>query len=201
MKNNDGKWMDTLAEQLNSSSDGEEEEEEDYSEEEEDMYGIEHSNDEQPSEGNYAEVDAPTKKRSKIDAKNVETGEQPRPTPTPQYPVDKTAFIQSLSFDTTEDAILAFFKSNKVAVEKCTLQKNNSGRSAGFAYIIFDNESTRMQAIKIYNGAMLDGRKLIISAYDPQLSYRRDGKRKKKQKADVDQKAASPHRRNDSKLV
>ena len=58
-----------------------------------------------------------------------------------------------------------------------------------------------MQAIKIYNGAMLDGRKLIISAYDPQLSYRRDGKRKKKQKADVDQKAASPHRRNDSKLV
>ena len=81
MKNNDGKWMDTLAEQLNSSSDGEEEEE-DYSEEEEDMYGIEQLNDEQPSEGNYAQVDAPTKKHSKIDAKNVETGEQPRPTPT-----------------------------------------------------------------------------------------------------------------------
>ena len=66
MKNNDGKWMDTLAEQLNSSSDGEEEEE-DYSEEEEDMYGIEQSNDEQPSEGNYAQVDAPTTKtNSKI---------------------------------------------------------------------------------------------------------------------------------------
>ena len=63
MKNNDGNgWI--LAEQLNSSSDGEEEEE-DYSEEEEDMYGIEQLNDEQPSEGNYAQVDAPTKKTAK----------------------------------------------------------------------------------------------------------------------------------------
>ena len=94
-----------------------------------------------------------------------------------------------------------FFKSNQVGVEKCILLKNNSGRSAGFAYIIFDNDSTRKQAIQIYNGAMLDGRKLVISAYDPQLSYRRDGKRKKKQKVTVDPKAASPHRLSDRKLV
>ena len=81
--------MDSLAEQLNSSSDGEEEEE-DYRGEEEDMYGIEQLNDEQPSEGSSAQVDAPTKKNSKIiDAKNLETEEEPRPAPAPEYPVEK----------------------------------------------------------------------------------------------------------------
>ena len=188
MKNNDGKWMDQLANKYNSSGDDDEEEEE-YSDDGKDMYGVEQEKDSNSSsEHDSDNNDSNNSDNEQVFKSNDSNGEKEDEEEDddedvePKYPVDRTIFVKSLSFDTTEENLQIFFKDNDVGVEQCVLEKNNSGRSAGFAYVVFVDNSSMLQAMKIYDGAKLDGRSIQFAEYDPKLSYRRDGKRKRKKK-------------------
>ena len=179
MKSNDGKWLDQLASKLNSSDD-DEELEEDYSDDDEDMYGVERDDGDDDDDNNNNDnndSDDNEDDNNKKDSSDSDNSDSDVP---PKYPIDRTIFVRSLNFDTTEESLKKFFKDNDVGIEQCILEKNNSGRSAGFAYVVFNDASIMTQAMKIYDGATLDGRAIQFSEYDPKLSYRRSGKRKKK---------------------
>ena len=181
MKSNDGKWLDQLASKLNSSDD-DEELEEDYSDDDEDMYGVERDDGDDDNNNNNNDnndSDDNEDDNNKKDSSDSDNSDSDVP---PKYPIDRTIFVRSLNFDTTEESLKKFFKDNDVGIEQCILEKNNSGRSAGFAYVVFNDASIMTQAMKIYDGATLDGRAIQFSEYDPKLSYRRSGKRKKKKK-------------------
>ena len=120
---------------------------------------------------------------SEEDEEEVEESEESIATPhPPKYPEGRTAFVSSLSFDSTEEGIRKHFGEANDVIEKVLVEYNNSGRSAGFAYVIVSDESD-LGKILAFNSSELDARNILVRPYDDSLVYRRDGKRKKKKKA------------------
>ncbi len=77
--------------------------------------------------------------------------------------MSKKLFVGGLSWNTTDDGLLNAFTQFGEVVEATVITDRDSGRSRGFGFVTFANNSDADQAIEQMNGAMLDGRSLNVN--------------------------------------
>ncbi len=75
----------------------------------------------------------------------------------------KKLFIGGLSWDTTDSSLAAAFESFGGITEAKVITDRESGRSRGFGFVTFEEESSASDAIAAMDGQMLDGRAVKVN--------------------------------------
>lgn len=76
-------------------------------------------------------------------------------------------FIGSLAYATTDDTMKAFFEQIGEVASARVITDRDSGRSKGFGFVEFVNESDNQKAVDQLNGKELDGRAINVSLARP----------------------------------
>lgn len=76
-------------------------------------------------------------------------------------------FIGSLAYATNDDSLKAFFETIGPVKSARVITDRESGRSKGFGFVEFEDESLNQKAIDELNGKELDGRAIAISVARP----------------------------------
>jgi RNA recognition motif-containing protein len=76
--------------------------------------------------------------------------------------VSKKLFIGGLSWDTSDDGLKAAFERFGEIVEAKVVQDRDTGRSRGFGFVTFADDTAGTQAIEEMNGAEIDGRNIRV---------------------------------------
>ena len=76
-------------------------------------------------------------------------------------------FIGSLAYATTDDTLKAFFEQIGPVASARVITDRDSGRSKGFGFVEFENESDNQKAVDELNGKELDGREINVSLAKP----------------------------------
>ena len=76
-------------------------------------------------------------------------------------------FIGSLSYDTTDDSLKAFFEQIGEVASARVITDRGSGRSKGFGFVEFADEANNEKAVKELDGKELDGRTINVSVARP----------------------------------
>jgi RNA recognition motif-containing protein len=84
-------------------------------------------------------------------------------------------FIGSLAYATTDDSLKAFFETVGAVKSARVITDRESGRSKGFGFVEFEDESLNDKAIDELNGKELDGRAIAVSVARPKEDRPRDG--------------------------
>ena len=72
-------------------------------------------------------------------------------------------FVGNLSFNTTEESLMAAFQEFGEVVEARLMTERETGRSRGFAFVEMATAEAATKAIEEMNGAVLDGRPLRVN--------------------------------------
>lgn len=80
----------------------------------------------------------------------------------------KKLFIGSLSYNTSDQSLEDFFKSEGNVVSAKVIIDRETGRSKGFGFVEMENDADADNAIKNLNGKELDGREIIVNEARPQ---------------------------------
>jgi RNA recognition motif-containing protein len=72
-------------------------------------------------------------------------------------------FVGNLSFNTTEESLMAAFQEFGEVVEARLMTERETGRSRGFAFVEMATAEGATKAIEEMNGAVLDGRPLRVT--------------------------------------
>ena len=72
-------------------------------------------------------------------------------------------FIGGLSWDTTDASLAQAFEGFGQVVEAKVITDRESGRSRGFGFVTFDNESAAIDAIAAMDGQQIDGRTVKVN--------------------------------------
>lgn len=72
-------------------------------------------------------------------------------------------FVGNLSFNTTEEGLMAAFQEFGEVVEARLMTERETGRSRGFAFVEMATPEAAAKAIEEMNGAVLDGRPLRVN--------------------------------------
>ena len=72
-------------------------------------------------------------------------------------------FIGGLSWDTTDTSLAQAFESFGNVVEAKVITDRESGRSRGFGFVTFEDESSAADAIAAMDGQMIDGRTVKVN--------------------------------------
>ena len=72
-------------------------------------------------------------------------------------------FVGNLSFNTTEEALMAAFQEFGEVVEARLMTERETGRSRGFGFVEMATPEAAAKAIEEMNGALLDGRPLRVN--------------------------------------
>ena len=72
-------------------------------------------------------------------------------------------FIGGLSWDTTDASLAQAFESFGRVVEAKVITDRETGRSRGFGFVTFDNESSATDAIAAMDGQEIDGRAVKVN--------------------------------------
>ena len=75
----------------------------------------------------------------------------------------KKLFIGGLSWDTTDSSLSAAFETFGGITEAKVITDRESGRSRGFGFVTFEEESDASDAIAAMDGEMLDGRAVKVN--------------------------------------
>ena len=79
----------------------------------------------------------------------------------------KKLFIGGLNFKTTDDVLAdAFAKAGKV-ISAVVIMDRMTHRSKGFGFVEMENDDEAENAIAMYNGQELDGRKVVVNEARP----------------------------------
>lgn len=79
----------------------------------------------------------------------------------------KKLYIGGLSYDTSEDSLKeAFAQAGSVESANIIMDKI-SGRSRGFGFVEMSSDEEAQQAVEMWNGKELDGRKLTVNEAKP----------------------------------
>jgi len=79
----------------------------------------------------------------------------------------KKLYVGSLSYSTNDGSLKdAFSQAGEVTSAQVIMDKM-TGRSKGFGFVEFANDSDADKAIEMWNGKELDGRKLIVNVARP----------------------------------
>ena len=76
-------------------------------------------------------------------------------------------FIGSLAYATTDDTLKAFFEEIGPVKSARVITDRESGRSKGFGFVEFEDESNNDKAVDQLNGKELDGRAIAVSIARP----------------------------------
>jgi cold-inducible RNA-binding protein len=72
-------------------------------------------------------------------------------------------FIGGLSWDTTDTSLAQAFESFGNVVEAKVITDRETGRSRGFGFVTFEDESSATDAIAAMDGQMIDGRTVKVN--------------------------------------
>ena len=81
--------------------------------------------------------------------------------------MQQNLFIGSLSYDTTDESLKAFFESIGEVKSARVITDRDSGRSRGFGFVEFEDASLNQRAVDELNGKELDGREITVSIAKP----------------------------------
>lgn len=76
-------------------------------------------------------------------------------------------FIGSLAYATTDDSLKAFFEEIGEVSSAKVITDRDSGRSKGFGFVEYADESNNQKAVDQLNGKELDGREINVSLARP----------------------------------
>lgn len=76
-------------------------------------------------------------------------------------------FIGSLAYATNDDALKAFFEAVGPVSSARVITDRDSGRSKGFGFVEFEDDSNNQKAVDQLNGKELDGRAITVSIARP----------------------------------
>lgn len=75
----------------------------------------------------------------------------------------KKLYIGNLPFTATEDQVRDYFAQHGTVSEVVVIKDRNTGRSRGFAFVTFADDTAGESAIAALNGQEFDGRPLRIN--------------------------------------
>lgn len=81
--------------------------------------------------------------------------------------MSQNLFIGSLAYATTDDSLKAFFETIGEVSSARVVMDRESGRSKGFGFVEFADESNNQKAVDQLNGKELDGRPINVSLARP----------------------------------
>src|SRR5512146_64148 len=81
--------------------------------------------------------------------------------------MDTKLYVGNLSFDTTEDGLRSKFAEAGTVVSVDMIKDRDSGRMKGFAFVTMNNQEEAENAIRMFNGKMLDNRELKVNIARP----------------------------------
>lgn len=76
-------------------------------------------------------------------------------------------FIGSLAYATTDDGLKAHFEQIGPVASARVITDRETGRSKGFGFVEFENESDNQKAVDELNGKELDGRPINVGLARP----------------------------------
>ena len=76
-------------------------------------------------------------------------------------------FVGSLSWDTTDESLNAFFATAGTVVSATVIKDKFSGRSRGFGFVEMSSDEEAKKAIETLNGQTLDGRAIVVNEAKP----------------------------------
>jgi len=79
----------------------------------------------------------------------------------------KDIFVGSLSYETTEKELEAFFRSCGTVVKVTVLRDRDTGRSKGVGFVEMNSEVEAREAVKNLHGRALGGRKIFLGEAKP----------------------------------
>ena len=98
----------------------------------------------------------------------------------PEFIMSKKIFVGGLAWATTDDGLRAAFEPFGPVVEAKVIVERETGRSRGFGFVTFEEESAAAEAMNTMNGQTLEGRTIRVNSADdskkkpserPQRSY------------------------------
>jgi cold-inducible RNA-binding protein len=82
-------------------------------------------------------------------------------------------FVGSLSYNTTDDGLEAFFAQAGNVVSAKVIMDRDTNRSKGFGFVEMGSEEEAKAAIAQFDGKELDGRQIAVSEARPQENRER----------------------------
>lgn len=79
----------------------------------------------------------------------------------------KKLFVGGLNYDTTQDGLQQAFSQFGAVSSATIIIDKMSGRSKGFGFVEFDDDSAADAAVAAMNGAELEGRTLTVNEARP----------------------------------
>lgn len=76
-------------------------------------------------------------------------------------------FVGGLAWATTDDSLRQLFSQAGTVVSATIIMDRDSGRSKGFGFVEMSSDAEALEAIKMYNGYELDGRKIVVNEARP----------------------------------
>lgn len=76
-------------------------------------------------------------------------------------------FIGSLAYATTDDTLKAFFEQIGAVTSARVITDRDSGRSKGFGFVEFENDTDNQKAVDQLDGKELDGRAISVGLARP----------------------------------
>ncbi len=81
--------------------------------------------------------------------------------------MDAKLYVGNLSYDTTEDGLRTKFAEAGTVISVEVIKDRDTGRTKGFAFITMGNQAEAENAIKMFNGKMLDNREIKVNIARP----------------------------------
>jgi RNA recognition motif-containing protein len=72
-------------------------------------------------------------------------------------------YIGNLNYRITSDDLMEVFSSYGKVESATVITDKFTGRSKGFGFVTMENNNEARQAIESLNGAMLEGRKIVVN--------------------------------------
>jgi RNA recognition motif-containing protein len=81
--------------------------------------------------------------------------------------MDAKLYVGNLSYDTTEDGLRTKFAEAGTVISVELIKDRDTGRTKGFAFITMSNQTEAENAIKMFNGKVLDNREIKVNIARP----------------------------------
>jgi len=79
----------------------------------------------------------------------------------------KKLYVGGLNYNTTQEALSAYFAQAGTVTSATIIQDKMSGRSKGFGFVEMENDEEADKAIEMFNGKEFDGRTLTVNEARP----------------------------------
>lgn len=76
-------------------------------------------------------------------------------------------YVGNLSYDTNEEGLRSKFAQAGTVMSVEMIKDRDTGRMKGFAFITMNNQEEAENAIKMFNGKMLDNREIKVNIARP----------------------------------